>query len=116
MENIKGNRGEHRKQPQTQRTSRINVENIKGKRGEHQEQTWSKGKRGEHQGQTRKTSTVNVENINSKRGEHQVNEANMSQLAKEKQVNLGTSARLNALSRYLPKISFSVDGGKRREH
>ena len=30
-----------------------------------------------------------------------VNEANMSQLAQEKQVNLGTSARLNALSQYV---------------
>ena len=32
----------------------------------------------------------------------------MSQLAQEKTVNLGTSARLNALSQYVPKISFSV--------
>ena len=39
-----------------------------------------------------------------------VNEANMSQLAQEKQVNLGTSARLNALSQYVLRISFSADG------
>ena len=32
----------------------------------------------------------------------------MSQLAQEKQVNLGTSARLNALSQYVLRISFSV--------
>ena len=32
----------------------------------------------------------------------------MSQLAQEKQVNLGTSARLNALSQYVQRISFSV--------
>ena len=77
-----------------------------------------KSKRGEHQGQTRRISKAIEENIesNRKRGEHQVNEANMSQLAQEKQVNLGTSARLNALSQYFPKISFSVDGGKRREY
>ena len=37
-----------------------------------------------------------------------VNEANMSQLAQEKQVNLGTSARLNAVSQYVLGISFSV--------
>ena len=37
-----------------------------------------------------------------------VNEANMSQLAQEKQVNLGTSARLDALSQYVLRISFSV--------
>ena len=37
-----------------------------------------------------------------------VNEANMSQLAQEKQVNLGTSARLNALSQYVVQISSSV--------
>ena len=37
-----------------------------------------------------------------------VNEANMSQLAQEKQVNLGTSARLNALSQCVLRISFSV--------
>ena len=30
-----------------------------------------------------------------------VNEANTSQLAQEKQVNLGTSARLNVLSQYV---------------
>ena len=33
----------------------------------------------------------------------------MSQLAQEKQINLGTSTRLNALSQYVPIISFSVD-------
>ena len=33
----------------------------------------------------------------------------MSQLAQEKQVNLRTSARLNALSQYVPKTSFSED-------
>ena len=32
----------------------------------------------------------------------------MSQLAQEKQVNLETSARLNALSQYVLQISFSV--------
>ena len=32
----------------------------------------------------------------------------MSQLAQEKQGNLGTNARLNALSQYVPKIFFSV--------
>ena len=32
----------------------------------------------------------------------------MSQLVQEKQVNLGTSARLNALSQYVLRISFSV--------
>ena len=37
-----------------------------------------------------------------------VNEVNMSQLALEKQVNLGTIARLNALSQYVLRISFSV--------
>ena len=31
----------------------------------------------------------------------------MSQLAQEKQVNFGTSARLNALSQYVLRISFS---------
>ena len=34
----------------------------------------------------------------------------MSQLAQEKQVNLGTSARLNALSQYVLRISFSEYG------
>ena len=34
----------------------------------------------------------------------------MSQLAQEKQVNLGTSARLNALSQYVLRISFSACG------
>ena len=33
----------------------------------------------------------------------------MSQLAQEKQVNLGTSARLNALSQYVLQISFTVE-------
>ena len=33
----------------------------------------------------------------------------MSQLAQEKQVNLGTSTRLNALSQYVLRISFSAD-------
>ena len=33
----------------------------------------------------------------------------MSQLAQEKQVNLRTSARLNALSQYVLQIYFSVD-------
>ena len=32
----------------------------------------------------------------------------MSQLAQEKQVNLRTSARLNALSQYVLRISFSA--------
>ena len=32
----------------------------------------------------------------------------MSLLAQEKQVNLGTSARLNALSQYVPRFSWSV--------
>ena len=32
----------------------------------------------------------------------------MSQLAQEKQVNFGTSARLNALSQYVLQISFSA--------
>ena len=32
----------------------------------------------------------------------------MSQLAQEKQVNLGTSARLNASSQYVLRISFGV--------
>ena len=40
-----------------------------------------------------------------------VNEANMSQLAQEKQVNLGTSARLNALNQYVLQISFSDKEG-----
>ena len=34
----------------------------------------------------------------------------MIQLAKEKQVNLGTSARLNALSQYVLRVSFSSSG------
>ena len=38
-----------------------------------------------------------------------VNEANMTQLAEEKQVNLGTSARLNVLCQYVLRISFSVE-------
>ena len=37
-----------------------------------------------------------------------VNESYVSQLAQEKQVNLGTSARLNVLSQYVLRISFSV--------
>ena len=37
-----------------------------------------------------------------------VNEANMSQLAEEKQVNLGISARLNALSQYVLWFYFSA--------
>ena len=37
-----------------------------------------------------------------------VNKEKMSQLAQEKQVNLGTSAWFNALSQYVPKISFSA--------
>ena len=40
--------------------------------------------------------------------ENWINEANMSQLTQEKQVNLWTTARLNALSQYVLRISFSV--------
>ena len=40
--------------------------------------------------------------------ENLVNEANIGQLAQEKQVNLGTCVRLNALSRYVQRFCFSV--------
>ena len=58
------------------------------------------------------TATMEFENIFQFPGilQNWVNEANMSQLAQEKQVNWGTSARLNALSQYVLRISFSVAG------
>ena len=37
-----------------------------------------------------------------------VSEANMSQIVQEKQVSLGTSASLNALSQYVLRLSFSA--------
>ena len=40
----------------------------------------------------------------------------MSQLAQEKQVNLGRSARLNALSQYVPKISFGSMANQARKN
>ena len=55
---------------------------------------------------------MEFENIFQFRGilQNWVNEANISQLAQDRRVNLGTNARLNALSQYVPKKIFSVSG------